>query len=69
MPRKYSKKRNYSANYTFSTTGIDGEPTGSATITTTFSGLDIIKFGMKKCIRYNAERLSIPKGYKCLVDD
>ena len=62
--RKHKIGQNYKANYSFLSPGGN-----LVSISTTIRGLDIIKYGMKSCVRHNATRLNIPKGYTCSVDD
>lgn len=68
--RKYSAGRNYSAKYTFPTRfNTAGDIIAVATITTDFSGKSILQFGLKNVIWHHAKRLSIPRGYSCVVDE
>lgn len=66
---KFSPNQDYSATYTFPTRyNQDGEPIRVATITTSFSGNSILRYGLKNVIYHHAGRLKIPRGYSCVVD-
>lgn len=60
----------YNARYTFfSSYNSAGDVTSSTSVNIEISGNSIIKYGLKNSIRYHADRLSIPKGYHCVIEE
>lgn len=58
----------YMAKYTFPSFNAAGDVVSNNNITTELNGRNIIKYGLKSCIRRHAKRLNIPSGYSCVVE-
>lgn len=68
--RKFTAGRDYTAKYTIASYyNEDGVGRKKTTITTSFSGNSILKFGLKNVIKHHAKRLMLGKKYSCVVDE
>lgn len=70
--RKFSAGRNYAAKFTLPKFDKEGNflRKSKVVIDTSFSGVSILKFGLKQVIRHEAKRLQIDvSSYSCVVDE
>ena len=66
---KFKPGHIYTARYTFpSRFNTAGDVINSSIMTTELRGDNIVKYGLKSCIRKHAKRLKVPLGYSCVVE-
>lgn len=60
----------YNAKYTFSHIfNSAGDLISTTSVNIEITGNSIIKYGLKNSIRYHAEKLGLPRGYSCSVEE